>query len=817
MDPTTRSYIRPFLTLVALIAFAAAVEGESWPTFRGPLGAGRALEGLPPGDGPLALELAWKRPLGSGYSGISIADETLVTAFAAGERDVVVALDPATGEERWRYDLAPNYAGHDGSHSGPISTPAIAEGRVFMLGPLGHLAALDLATGEALWTVHLVDDLGSEAQYYGFASSPAVVGDTVVLQIGGETGAVAGFDVATGEVRWRAVADETMAQSPIVTEIGGRRQVLVLGSKLLVGLDPADGSVLWEMEHGGQPGPMGAWTSSPLPLGDDRIFLKHEDPSSAVIMVSAGASGPSPAVLRTSRGLSNSYSPPSVSDRQVYGFTARFLSAVDPETGDLLWRSREPGDGFVMTVGGQLAVLTKTGSLHLGAASPEAWRETASIELFEDLAWTPPSFANGAFYVRSLGEIARVNLTRELPEMLAGVEVPAILAEVASADDPAAAADRLLEGRELPLVDGEEVIFLWRGEAEDVAIGGDMIGMRREEAMHRLSGTDLWWWATELDPHARISYLFFVDYEPATDPSHDNTVTSTVLGRDMNWFRGGDPVETSWFSMPEWPGRADSARVAEAEGGGRLESFEVAVERPAPEEGGEIPEPVMVPVHVWLPPGYEDSGARYPVVYVHNSSAREPGGWPETLDRVVGTSVQPLIAVFPEVPRMPGMREAFTAKVVPAVDERYRTRTDRESRANIGQGWNGFGATALTFSNTDQFGVLGVQSFYALTAQMARLKGALGEATAETVPMRIYFEWGRWDLISPHEEMNMRASSRQAWQLLRERGWEPAGGEVWDSTDWASWGNRTGVMLEALFPMEGMESRLGEWLTGAGL
>ncbi len=83
------------------------------------------------------------------------------------------------------------------------------------------------------------------------------------------------------------------------------------------------------------------------------------------------------------------------------------------------------------------------------------------------------------------------------------------------------------------------------------------------------------------------------------------------------------------------------------------------------------------------------------------------------------------------------------------------------------------------------------------------------------MPLRIYLEWGRWDLISPHENMNMRAWAREAWNLRRDRGWEPVGGEVWDSTDWASWRNRTGVMFEALFPMEGVEPDLAAWQTDA--
>jgi hypothetical protein len=62
--------------------------------------------------------------------------------------------------------------------------------------------------------------------------------------------------------------------------------------------------------------------------------------------------------------------------------------------------------------------------------------------------------------------------------------------------------------------------------------------------------------------------------------------------------------------------------------------------------------------------------------------------------------------------------------------------------------------------------------------------------------------------------MNMRDSSRWAWELFQTKGWKPMGGEVWDSTDFASWRNRTDVLLESLFPVEGSKSSLGAWQTG---
>ncbi len=829
--------VRPHLLVVlvaALLLFPGvlAAADAPWPIFRGPHGTGVAAEGLPAGDGPLGLDLAWKRPLGSGYSAISVAEGLLVTAFQAGERDVVAAFDPASGDERWRIDLSKTHVGHDGSHDGPMATPAIAAGRVFMVGGWGDVVALETRTGREIWRIDLVEDLGCEPPYYGFASSPALIGERVVLQVGGPEAAVVALAAATGELLWRTeVGGEVGAQSPIVAELAGKLQILTMGTSEAVGLDASDGSILWRYEHGGGESGTGAYTSSPLPVGGDRLLLKHDGEASAVVTVTApegssseGGSGGGLGVahLADSRAMSRSYSPATVAEGTVYGYTARFLSAVDPATGDLLWRSREVGDGFVIMIDGHLLVLEKTGGLHLGVVTPEGWSEVTTLDLFaDDLAWTPPSYADGAVYARSLGEIARIDVVRGPVTRLASArrqEMPALLtglaATVGAADEPAGVVDDFLAGRDLPLVDGEDVVFLWRGEAEDVAVAGDMIGMRREEPMRRLEGTDLWWWHTRLDRRAHISYRFYVDYQATLDPAHDRTVVSTVLGSDMNWNRG-EPAEMSWFAMPEWPGSASAIGGAVTpEAGGRLETFEVTLERTAP-EGEEALEPLPLPLEVWVPPGYDEGDERYPVVFVHHAAAREPGRWVESLDAGVGRSFAPVIVVFVDYPRAPGLSGTFVGQVVPAIDGHYRTLDERGARANVGMGWPGFSAARLTFSHPETFGVLGVQSLYLLEEQMGMLEAAIDEGGAARQPMRIYLEWGRWDLVSPHEEMDFRYSSRWAWDLFEEKGWEPTGGEVWDSTDFASWGNRTGVLLGELFPAEGGESGLDRWLTAS--
>ncbi len=815
MSKTPRLFL--LLTICALLVPSVAASADaSWATYRGPANSGVAAEGLPPGDGPLGLWIGWKKPLGSGYSGISLAEGRAVTAFTDGEKDLLVAFEAATGDEIWRREIGAHYPGNDGAHAGPVATPAIADGRVFMLDPAGSFGAYKLSDGSELWTTDLVADHGSEKPTYGFGGSPLVVGDLVVLQIGGEGGSTAAFDVASGELRWRAVEDKIFSQSPVLAEVGGRQQLLVLTNKKFSGLDPASGEVLWELVHEGGGGAMGALTSGPVPLGDDRIFVKIDDPDARVIEVIETDGKFEAKKGASAKAMVRSYSPVVANGDHVYGYTARFLSAVDPESGEMLWRTRAVGDGFVISVGDHLAIIQKTGSLHLGAASPDGWNEAASLELFDEHAWAPPSYLDGSIYVRSHGEIARVDVVRRPTSVMADVELPKALAGLAKtvvgSDHASRVVDFFLADRELPIVDGNEVTFLWRGEADDVAVAGDMIGMRREEKMHRLEGTDLWWWSTETDPRARFNYLFYPDYEPALDPSHDRVVRSTLLGPDMN-FNRGEELELSWVAMPEWPG--NSVAAAAPESVGRLHEVELTLQ-PSANEGEETPEAIQAPTQVWLPPGYDAGDDRYPVVYVINGEAREVGNWQATLDSSVGRTVEPLIVVFLELPRAPGLQGALAGQVVPQIDEVLRTRPERDARGIVGMGFPAFNTLLTGFGSPDTFGALGMQSFFFLEGGMRQgILGAVGEKTAAETPMRIYLEWGRWDLRSPHEGYDFRDASKWVFELLTDKGYAPIGGEVWDSTDHSSWSNRTGVMLNALFPVEGAKSDLEIWQTGA--
>ena len=64
---------------------------------------------------------------------------------------------------------------------------------------------------------------------------------------------------------------------------------------------------------------------------------------------------------------------------------------------------------------------------------------------------------------------------------------------------------------------------------------------------------------------------------------------------------------------------------------------------------------------------------------------------------------------------------------------------------------------------------------------------------------RVYFDWGRFDLHNPHENWDMRETSEEVFEALKDiDSVELAGGMANDTTDWVSWKNRLDKVLESL-------------------
>lgn len=789
--------LSPCLFATSLLAETTSAKVD-WPGLRGPHYDGSALAdaSLFRDADSVGLEVTWKVELGYGYSGLAAGGGRVFTGFTAGDSDVIAAFSTADGAEIWRYRIGEKYAGHDGSTDGPIATPALADGRVIGLAPRGELFALDAATGAEIWRTHLAEDQGGSKPFYGFSSSPVVVDGTVVVHLGAEEGpALVGFDAATGERRWTLGAGGANYQSPVVATLGGVRQVVAASDTTLYGFDPSTGSELWSYEHGGDGRAMSSGSMVPVPIGDDRVFMNHAMNASAVLRITPAGEEWTIEEVWSDNILARSYVIPVEHDGALYGVNGNILTAVDAATGERLWRSREPGDGFVTRVGDHLAIQTKSGSLHVAETSPEGYVEVASLEIFESNSWAAPTWADGALFVRSMDGLARVDPTKgdggasdsgEIPSWLATTELGRFLAEVAAAENEAAKSalvDTWLEKQEsFPIVEATGVVhFVYRGDAEDVGIIGDMIGFRREDPMTRVPGTDLFYYSMRLEPDAALSYGFIPSYgEPIADPRNPET--------DRGLFG-----EVSFLAMPAWEPAIQPEGEVEAE---RL----VAVEWES-----EVLE-MTRELRVYLPPGFDaTANTRYPVAYYHGLGAEGASGVAGILDTLVGETVEPLIVVFvlphPEggerdMFQPQGYLQMFTTEVLPKIDAEYPTIPERWARATMGVAEGGNGALHSGFRFPELFGKIG--SLAAMLMSPNELDDALGDAEERTFV--IWHGWDTYHLRSPHEGWDMAESARRFHQVLRERGYRPTGGEAPGGFGWKVWSARVDEGFEALFP-----------------
>jgi len=409
--------------LVALLLLALPA-GADWPQFLGPNRDGVSPEtGLArtwPASGPKTL---WRTAVHEGFGGPAICDsQVFVLDRVDNARDILRCLDLESGNELWTvaYD-APGSTSHNGSRT----TPTVTATHIFVVGLMGHFTCVSRTEKAIEWQVNLKDVYGQVNPKWGFAQSPVLYKDLVIVAPQSPNGFVAAYRQDNGDRVWVSadLGSEGYSSPRIATLAGVEQVVMVVApggqSGSVHGLSLDDGHTLWSYD---------GWECripipNATPLSDDRLFITGEyGAGSAMIRIARNDNGFSVKELFTTDECESQIHQPLIvgdvlfansnGNKRADGMICMTLD------GRLLWRTGDNRDlpqferGNLIFADGMILNLDgRTGYLHLIAPATTGYQELSRAKVLDgQKIWSPMALSNGKLVLRSQDEMKCLDL-----------------------------------------------------------------------------------------------------------------------------------------------------------------------------------------------------------------------------------------------------------------------------------------------------------------------------------------------------------------------------------------------------------------------
>lgn len=431
----------------------AGVEDRGWPDVRGPdfdahspeinLADSWPEEGLP---------VLWVKELGQGYSAFVAQGNRVYTQAQTLQGQYVYCLEAKTGKTIWqyRYDWPYELAG---VYPGPRATPTLVAGKVLFAAPSGLIGCLDADEGKLIWSRNVLEEFhGTGGDGFGYACSPTVVDQLVILPVGGPDASLVALNLNDGKTVWQAGNRPASYCPAFPIERKGQKLVVGYLENALVIHDLQTGELLLEHElsegydeHSAWPlyrEPY-LWLAAPFRSGSQLLELPDQFPHSESLKT-----------VWRSRVMSNDVLSSVLVDGRVYGFdifdqqskTQRpsrgKFRCIDFLTGEELWEqgsgrperstndiSDELGQSGIIVADGKLILLNERGELILLRQNPEQCDILARCSILSgELTWTPPVLHSGCVFIRNQSRAACVYIGD--PDLLATDQATLNLADI---------------------------------------------------------------------------------------------------------------------------------------------------------------------------------------------------------------------------------------------------------------------------------------------------------------------------------------------------------------------------------------------------
>ena len=402
-----RNMQRTMTALAGVLAVSASCGfAQDWPQWRGANRDAKAAGFTAPKEWPKELTQKWKVTVGIGDSSPAVVGNKLYVFVRQGTDEVIRCLDATNGKELWseKYDATQVAGPSAGVHSGPRSSPAVADGKVVTLGVGGVVSCVDAATGKLLWRK---DDFSGAWPRFYTACSPIVTDGLAIAALGSESsGGIVAYDLASGDQKWKWTGDGAAYASPVVLTVDGTKMVVTLTAKKIVGIGVADGKLLWEAPFPVQG--MNYNAATPIVDGQTVIYAGAGRGTKAV-KIEKTADGFAAKEIWSNPDNGVQFDSPVLKGGQIYGLSQRsVLFCLDAKDGKTLWTTELGGRGFgsIVDAGSVLLALTPKGDLTIFEPSDKEFKKLNGYKVADTETYAYPVVAGKGLFVKDKDAVA---------------------------------------------------------------------------------------------------------------------------------------------------------------------------------------------------------------------------------------------------------------------------------------------------------------------------------------------------------------------------------------------------------------------------
>ena len=403
-----------FVAISATTVSHGPASGDDWPRFGGPTADFRINADSDGARQPIEPRLRWKRVLGPGMSGLVVSDELVYACHLdpeADQREVVVALDRTTGRPVWEQSYeAPHREQQQvfgGRTRSPQATPLIIGDQLVTIGFSGLMHAFDLQSGRIAWKRDLVQEFSAIPVQFGFSSSPIAMDGRLIVFAGGKDGGLVCLDVNDGKKLFNFACDEASYATPVVLDVEGNRQIVIVTRNEIIGIDANEGHPIWQYSL-----PKQGLTNVPTPLVTS---------DGGLIVSGQGIGGTAKLRIRNIGGkwevdqswfstFQFFYCNWVIHHERVIGCEGDLLIAFDSKTGERLGRWRGFDDANVCLQDDRLVVIDGDGILSTLRINDDALTVETRHRLWKQRVWTPPTLTDNQLLSRGGDAVSCVDL-----------------------------------------------------------------------------------------------------------------------------------------------------------------------------------------------------------------------------------------------------------------------------------------------------------------------------------------------------------------------------------------------------------------------